>query len=130
MKEHKQCSEKVYDNWHYYPCAKNATVERDGKLYCGAHDPIKVEARRAKTSARCDKEFNERVAASIAGAACYKINPDNPRAVAESIGDMYEALKGIIQRRMECHEMETASIPNEIEAAYKALAKAEGTNVY
>ena len=29
----------------------------------------------------------------IAREACIKINPHNPRAVAEAIGDMYEALK-------------------------------------
>ena len=43
--------------------------------------------------------------------------------------DMYEALRGIIARRMECHEVESASIPSEIGAVYKALAKAEGKEV-
>ena len=40
--------------------------------------------------------------------------------------EMYKALKAIIAKRMECHETESASIPSEIETAYKALAKAEG----
>ena len=29
--------------------------------------------------------------------ACIKLNPDNPQAVAESIGDMYEALRIILK---------------------------------
>ncbi len=40
--------------------------------------------------------------------------------------ELYEACKGVIAKRMESHIMESAYIPPEIEAVYKALIKAEG----
>jgi len=46
----------------------------------------------------------------------------------ETFDDLYEACKGIIAHRMECHEIEAAYVPPEIEAVYKALAKVEGRN--
>lgn len=49
--EKHQCSGKVWHDLHYYPCSINATVERDGKWYCGIHDPVKVKEREEKTDA-------------------------------------------------------------------------------
>ena len=47
-----QCSKRVYwDAWHSHPCANKGTVERDGKPYCGVHDPQKVAARQARRDA-------------------------------------------------------------------------------
>lgn len=54
-----QCSEKVFRDWHNYPCGSNATVERDGKWYCGRHDPVAVKARQEKAHAKY--EAKERV---------------------------------------------------------------------
>ena len=51
---------------------------------------------------------------------CQRVNPDNPQAVAESINDMYEALKKA-QKVIECE-----CYPLLIERMNKALAKAEG----
>lgn len=52
-KEKHQCSEQVYPNerwgaFHPHRCHKNATVERDGKRYCGTHDPLVVAAKNEK----------------------------------------------------------------------------------
>ena len=61
--------------------------------------------------------------------ACLKINPDNPMAVAESIGDLYEACKDVIRdcvvengRVVERVAPFSAAILN----AQQALAKVEG----
>ena len=42
-----------------------------------------------------EQEANARLIVSAAN-ACAKINPNNPQAVAEGIGELYEALKGIL----------------------------------
>ena len=82
-------------------------------------------ARVFKTYFPCEAQKTNAHLIAAAVNACISVNPDNPTAVALSINDMYEALKGIIQRRRnECHETEAAYIPPEIDAAYKALTKA------
>ena len=67
--------------------------------------------------------------------ACIKLNPENPLAVAQSIGDMYEALKAIlpsfdsIVRAEECdHSVGICwcADRNAIFEAKQVLAKAEG----
>ncbi len=59
-----KCSERVPDRersaWgNFYECSKWATVQRDGKWYCGTHDPEKVKARRAKAESAYTSERNE-----------------------------------------------------------------------
>jgi hypothetical protein len=44
-------------SFHGYQCSKNATVERDGKKYCGIHDPVKVKARRAKNAGIAEAKY-------------------------------------------------------------------------
>ena len=92
----KQCS-KMVNNSKYedepHLCANPATVERDGVWYCKTHDPELVKEREAKLNAKWDKRLAQITTQNIAWNQCLLINPDNPRAVAESIGDMYEALK-------------------------------------
>ena len=98
--EGEQCSERVSpnDKWgafHSHPCSIKAVVERDGKPYCKIHDPEYVKAKREISQQKYEKEMNYRMAERIAGGACHKINPDNPLSVAQSIEDMYEALKEV-----------------------------------
>ena len=42
------CEEKVNNYFRYYPCGKPGKIEYNGKWYCGVHDPIKKEAKRAE----------------------------------------------------------------------------------
>ena len=62
--------------------------------------------------------------------ACIKLNHDNPVAVAKSISDMYEALKGLspCMRTVPGGEtpFEWAISERAMEAVRQALAKAEG----
>ena len=39
-----------------YPCGNKGKVQRDGKWYCGTHDPQKVVARRLKNEAKWQTE--------------------------------------------------------------------------
>ncbi len=99
-----RCSETFMDGWQRRQCMKGAVITRDNKPYCGIHDPEYIEKKNEKSRQKYERELNLRVAERvrelnlrvaerIAGESCHKINPDNPRAVAESIGDMYNVLK-------------------------------------
>lgn len=96
--EKHQCSAKIdFDTWgHTTPCKRSATIERDGKWYCKIHDPEYRKQRATERTKVWEKKFNADVAGNIAETACLKINPDNPRAVAEQIVPMYKALKELI----------------------------------
>ncbi|KKK57178.1 hypothetical protein LCGC14_3057070, partial [marine sediment metagenome] len=48
-----------------------------------------------------NREANAHLIAAAVN-ACIKLNPDNPQAVADSIGDMYEAVKQAL-RTFEAH---------------------------
>lgn len=40
-----KCCEKLYADFHYYPCARNATTEHEGKPYCKTHNPALRQAK-------------------------------------------------------------------------------------
>ena len=49
------CAAEVWSNDRWprpYPCNRRGKVDRDGKWWCGTHDPEAVKARRAKSDAR------------------------------------------------------------------------------
>ena len=60
--EHK-CEELVYSRYGAWPvhnqCENNAKVERDGRRYCGTHDPVRIKE---KQDARNKKWTEERKA--------------------------------------------------------------------
>ena len=51
------CAARVWRGYHSYTCGKAAKAERDGKWYCGTHDPERL---RAKDEAREAKWAHER----------------------------------------------------------------------
>lgn len=56
-----KCCKQVYGgSYHGHPCGKSAKVTRDGKLYCGTHDPVARQEKQSKRSAEWNAEFNER----------------------------------------------------------------------
>jgi len=103
MEKDKQCSyDVIYDSWcHTHKCQKKAVVERDGKFYCKIHDPEYVKAKDEARTAKWDKEWAEKKAymelQNTAVRACKELNPDNPLAVAQSIKEMVEFIKGASQ---------------------------------
>lgn len=50
-KEKHQCCGQIWQNYHYSSCSRNGKVERDGKWYCGTHDPVAVEEKSKKRDA-------------------------------------------------------------------------------
>lgn len=61
MSEVKKCCAGVYDSLsrRSYPCGKKAKVEREGKHYCGTHDPVARRAKAEVREAKWRKEFDE-----------------------------------------------------------------------
>ena len=55
-----QCSEHVHEQGmgvSFYPCERNATIDRDGKWYCWQHDPKAVRARQEASTRRYNEEL-------------------------------------------------------------------------
>ena len=93
-----QCSVQVSPNdpwgvFHQHHCTRAAIVEQDGKWYCKVHDPEYIKVKDAKRNNEWQEKFNREIAGKIAQDQCAKINPENPKVVAESIVDIYEALR-------------------------------------
>lgn len=65
MADKHPCSVRVYPADHAggfrgHMCQKSGKVERDGKWYCGIHDPVAVQAKNAAAKARFDAEYDAR----------------------------------------------------------------------
>lgn len=59
----KRCSATVAGDriiWTPQQCSRNATVERNGKAFCGQHDPERVKARRVASTEKWKAESDER----------------------------------------------------------------------
>ena len=70
-------------------------------------------------SKETESDANARLIAAAVN-ACASVNPDNPMAVAESVKDMYEALKRLVR------EQQPYAYQGQLDEANKALSKAEG----
>jgi len=48
-----RCSAETFDySYSYYQCQRNASIIRNGKPYCGTHDPVRrAEKRKARDEA-------------------------------------------------------------------------------
>ena len=100
----------------YVPCGRGAKFERDGKFYCGTHDPLarksKADARLADFHAKMDAEDKRRrievAAPALLAALKALIEPYNGFSAPD------------VQRRTD-----PATFPL-IMAARAAVAKAEG----
>lgn len=59
MEAKRRCSEMVYENLsrRSWPCERNATVEEDGKPWCGQHSPSAKRARAVKSQERWNAKF-------------------------------------------------------------------------
>lgn len=58
--EGQKCCETVRDAGytmiaHWSPCSNKAKVERDGKFYCGVHDPERLKAKQAARDAESQR---------------------------------------------------------------------------
>jgi len=57
-----KCCQNVVDSGSYHSrkCSHNAKVVRNGKHYCGIHDPVAVAKRDKQKQERWDKKINKR----------------------------------------------------------------------
>ena len=86
MSGNNKCSVRVYSGGSYmgYPCGKSAKVERDGKHYCGTHDPVRVAARAAARETEFQHRWQAQKQAQKAA--------DAERAETKRRADAYPAL--------------------------------------
>lgn len=52
-----RCSEMIYGRGYRHQCSKSGKIERDGKWYCGTHDPVRVKENREERDRKWDERF-------------------------------------------------------------------------
>lgn len=122
MSEIKRCCSTVRTggSFHGHQCTRNAKVERDGKPYCGSHDPVLMREKankrfgdwKAKNDTRIslDKRFRHK-------AACF-----------DELRDALESLLSRYTGRVNCGDCGNWDPETEAEviSARTALSKAKG----
>lgn len=53
----KKCSERVFEGFHSHQCSKSGKIERDGKWYCGTHDPVRIKEKREERDRKWSEKF-------------------------------------------------------------------------
>lgn len=43
MTSKQQCCVEVWGEWRSHQCSRAGKIERDGKFYCGQHDPVAIK---------------------------------------------------------------------------------------
>ena len=62
MNMSEKCCGRIWDSFGFgafAPCSNTGKVERDGKWWCGIHDPVKVAEKRAAKSVAYEKKIAE-----------------------------------------------------------------------
>lgn len=122
MSEKQRCCAMVYSNgssFIRYPCSKNASVERDGKHYCGIHDPVRKKEREDKNRAERSPKWDARDKLQEKERA----EAAEQKRRAECFPDLLEALKGLIRH---IGPVATYQDMPELNAARSAITKAGG----
>lgn len=52
-----RCEGKIWREHHHVQCSHEAKVNRDGKDYCGTHDPVRRKEKEAARNAKWDAEW-------------------------------------------------------------------------
>lgn len=108
------CGASVFSNYSSHRCGKRAKVERDGRHYCGTHDPAKAEKRNAEWRAKFDAEQAARAAKELA--------QKEMERKADCFDDLLAALQ-FIERGLSLAHPEGCA---ELNKARAAIAKAGG----
>lgn len=92
MTDKRQCCESVRypGNWpRYHACTKPAKVEREGRWFCGVHDPDRVKCATDARSLKWERErATERLLhASVAALREIANGHNDPGALAKSVLD-------------------------------------------
>ncbi len=92
--EKKLCCGHTSDRLGIYACTKKAKFEREGKWYCGIHDPV---ARSEKSEARFEKwkaEYQEKEKA-LSAAGEQKRRADLYDELVEALEEIHSVTKGV-----------------------------------
>ena len=89
--KHACCGNVFRGGYSHYTsiCGKNAKFERDGKWYCGTHDPVAKKEKAAIRYAEWDAKYEARRASEKAAEKARK----EKEAKAEMFGQLLEALR-------------------------------------
>ena len=60
----KKCSERISGGFHSYQCSKSGKIERDGRWYCGTHDPVRIKEKREESARKWSERFRAQRSAS------------------------------------------------------------------
>jgi uncharacterized Zn finger protein (UPF0148 family) len=97
-------------------CTKTAKVERDGKWYCGTHDPVAVKARDDARSAVRSAQWNAEQA--------IRARADAEAAEQKRRADLFPVLLNALKLIVEADDAHALD-QHHIEQARAAIAKAE-----
>ena len=111
------CCKKV-GNWLTNTCGKTAKFERDGKHYCGIHDPVSVKEKQDKRDIEWRKQFDANNAALEKAFAA--------RKEIERRADCYPELLEALQELADCGGDAWGEDRPCVQIARMAIAKALG----
>jgi len=60
----KKCSKRISGGFHSYQCSKSGKIERDGRWYCGTHDPVRIKEKREESARKWREMFRAQRSAS------------------------------------------------------------------
>ena len=86
------------------PCGRPGKVEREGKWYCGIHDPERVAKRDEETRARWDRQSKARNLLWDANELCQNLVAT--AAAQNSAIDVRDMARAILAKRLEADELE------------------------
>lgn len=116
MIENYKCCEQVYSGSPYFPytCGKTAKVERDGKHYCGIHDPVRLAEKRRRNQKAWDAEYEAKKKKFTEE----KARADEQKRRADCFSDLLQALQ-IYQ-----HIVESGGVESDLKSAYENASAA------
>lgn len=119
-----KCCVRVHSGGYVrgHQCGKAAKVIRDGKPYCGIHDPVAVRARKDKRNAEW-KERWDAEAAARAQAEAARAERDRRAACFDDLLAALVSMVGLV--RLKYGNLD-ADIWGEVVKAEEAIAKAKG----
>jgi hypothetical protein len=109
-----RCCKGIYRNYSLYQCSAKASVERDGKFYCGRHDPVK-----------CKAKSDARHTAFLAEVEVREKQRKKERAAEELLEQLKFAVSWIedLPRKRASHQL----LDVHLDKMRAVIAKAEGT---
>lgn len=119
-----QCCVRVHSKLSYRgkPCGKAAKVVRDGKPYCGMHDPVQVKARREKSYLEW-KEREDANSAASAKAEAERAERDRRAGCFDDLLAALAVMTGLV--RLKYGNID-ADVWGEVAKAEEAITKARG----